>query len=51
MQQDARRKIDMQTQKSLAQTYILGQQHLLKQGQLLNPFTRRLLEDAGITTA
>ncbi|MBO0784377.1 MAG: class I SAM-dependent methyltransferase [Ktedonobacteraceae bacterium] len=36
-------------------TYVLGQapeaiQRLLRQGQLINPFTRRVLEDAGITT-
>jgi ubiquinone/menaquinone biosynthesis C-methylase UbiE len=38
---------------SSAETYILGHtpeafQRLLKQGQLFNPFTRRLLEDAGL---
>jgi ubiquinone/menaquinone biosynthesis C-methylase UbiE len=39
----------MQAEKSTAQAYVLGQQHLLKQGQMLYPFTRRLLEDVGIT--
>ena len=29
--------------------YLLGQQHLSPQAQLLNPFTRRLLVDAGIS--
>ena len=43
----------MQTQKSSTDTYVLGQapeaiQRLLKQGQLLNPFTRRVLEEAGL---
>ena len=38
---------------SSAQTYALGHtseafQRLLVQGQLFNPFTRRLLEDAGL---
>ncbi len=45
----------MQTQKPSTNTYVLGQapeaiRRLLKQGQLLNPFTRRVLEEAGITT-
>lgn len=45
----------MQAQKLSTNTYVLGQapegiQRLLKQGQLLNPFTRRVLEEAGITT-
>jgi ubiquinone/menaquinone biosynthesis C-methylase UbiE len=45
----------MQAQKPSTNTYVLGQapeaiQRLLKQGQLLNPFTRRVLEEAGITT-
>ena len=45
----------MQTQKPSTNTYVLGQapeaiRRLLKQGQLLNPFTRKLLEEAGITT-
>lgn len=45
----------MQTQKPSTDTYVLGQapeaiQRLLKQGQLLNPLTRRVLEEAGITT-
>jgi ubiquinone/menaquinone biosynthesis C-methylase UbiE len=44
----------VQTQIPLTDTYVLGQapeaiQRLLKQGQLLNPFTRRMLEAAGIT--
>src|SRR5215472_3751242 len=45
----------MQTQNSSTEIYVLGQapeaiQRLLKQGQLLNPFTRRVLEEAGIAT-
>lgn len=45
----------MQTQKSSTDTYVLGQapeaiQRLLKQGQLLNPLTLKVLEEAGITT-
>jgi 2-polyprenyl-3-methyl-5-hydroxy-6-metoxy-1,4-benzoquinol methylase len=45
----------MQVQKPSTGTYVLGQapeaiQRLLKQGQLLNPFTRRVLKEAGITT-
>jgi ubiquinone/menaquinone biosynthesis C-methylase UbiE len=52
---DVWRKTHMQTQKSSTDTYVLGQapeaiQRLLKQGQLLNPFTRKVLEEAGITT-
>lgn len=44
----------MQTQTPSSDTYVLGHapegiQRLLKQGQLLNPFTRRAFEDAGIT--
>jgi ubiquinone/menaquinone biosynthesis C-methylase UbiE len=44
----------MQTPTPSTDTYALGQapeaiQRLLKQGQLLYPFTRRLFEDAGIT--
>jgi ubiquinone/menaquinone biosynthesis C-methylase UbiE len=44
----------MQTQNALADTYVLGQapeaiQRLLKQSQLLNPFTRRVFEEAGIS--
>ncbi len=43
----------MSNDQSSAQTYTLGHapeeiQRLLKQGQFLNPFTRRLLEDAGL---
>ncbi len=45
----------MQTQKPSTDMYVLGQapeaiRRLLKQGQLLNPFTRKVLEEAGITT-
>ncbi len=45
----------MQAQKPSTNTYVLGQapeaiQRLLRQGQLLNPFTRRVLEEAGITS-
>ncbi len=45
----------MQTQKALTDTYVLGQapeaiQRLVKQSQLLNPFTYRMLDEAGITT-
>ena len=44
----------MKVQKPSTCTYVLGQapeaiQRLLKQGQLLNPFTRRVLKEAGIT--
>lgn len=44
----------MQAQTPSSDTYVLGHapeaiQRLLKQGQLLNPFTRRAFEDAGIT--
>ncbi len=44
----------MQTQNTSTNTYTLGHapkemQRLLTQGQLLRPFTRRVLEDAGIT--
>src|SRR5437763_6119327 len=50
-----RRKTSMQAQKPSTNTYVLGQapeaiQRLLKQGQLLNSFTRKLLVEAGITT-
>lgn len=43
----------MSNNHSSAETYILGNtseaiQRLLKQGQLFNPFTRRLLVDAGL---
>jgi ubiquinone/menaquinone biosynthesis C-methylase UbiE len=52
---DTWRKTTMQTSQSSTQTYTLGYtsketQRLLTQGQLLNPFTKRMLEDAGITT-
>lgn len=45
----------MQDQKSSAQNYALAHtpkeiQRLLIQGQLLNPFTRQMLEDAGLTS-
>lgn len=45
----------MQTSQLSTQTYTLGYtsketQRLLTQGQLLNPFTQRMLKDAGITT-
>ncbi len=45
----------MQTPTSSTQTYTLGYtaqetQRLLLQGQLLNPLTQRMLQDAGITT-
>ena len=44
----------MERQKSSTDTYVLGQapeaiQRLLRQGQLINPFTHRVLEEAGIT--
>ena len=46
--------MNRQSRNSAAETYLLGQtpeaiQRLLVQGQMLNPFTRRVLEDAGIT--
>lgn len=46
--------MNKQARNSAAETYLLGQtleaiQRLLVQGQMLNPFTRRVLEDAGIT--
>jgi ubiquinone/menaquinone biosynthesis C-methylase UbiE len=45
----------MQTQKSSTETYVLGQapeaiQRLLKQGQLINPFMRRMLEEVGMSS-
>jgi ubiquinone/menaquinone biosynthesis C-methylase UbiE len=45
----------MSTQKPSSDIYVLGHapaaiQRLLKQGQLFNPFTRRMLEEAGITS-
>ena len=44
----------MQTQKPSTETYTLAHasyahQGLLKQGQMLNPFTRQMFEAAGIT--
>lgn len=46
--------MDIQAQNSSAETYLLGHtpeaiQRLLRQGQMLNPFTQRMFEDAGIT--
>lgn len=45
----------MQKQNLSTDTYILGQtpeaiQRLLRQSQFINPFTRRVLEEAGVTT-
>ena len=44
----------MQTQKTSTDTYVLGQapeaiQRLLKQGQLINPFMHRMLEEVGMS--
>jgi len=46
--------MNRQSQHEASETYLLGQtpeaiQRLLVQGRMLNPFTRRVLEDAGIT--
>ena len=47
--------MNRQSQNEAAETYLLGHtpaalQRLLVQGQMLNPFTRRVLEDAGISS-
>lgn len=46
--------MNMQAQKPFSETYVLGQtdqsiQRLLMQSQMLNPFTRRMLTDAGLS--